>query len=177
MLRTAAGDRRAWTRLVERHLSAVVGYAWHLLDNHAEAEDVAQETFLRLLSKVGQWRPGGPSLRAWLYRVATNLCIDQRRSRRTIGLDDAPELPRAAENAAELDQCLDQRRLVRRALQELPEGQRMAIALVYYQGFTNREAAELMGVGVDAVESRLARARRALKRRLQPVKADLIGAS
>ena len=93
MLRTAAGDRRAWTRLVERHLSAVVGYAWHLLDSHAEAEDVAQETFVRLLSKVGQWQPGGASLRAWLYRVATNLCIDQRRLRRTIGLADAPEPP------------------------------------------------------------------------------------
>ena len=176
MLRTAAGDRRAWTRLVERHLSAVVGYAWHLLDSHAEAEDVAQETFVRLLSKVGQWQPGGASLRAWLYRVATNLCIDQRRLRRTIGLADAPEPPRAAETEAELDQYLDRRRLVRRALQELPEGQRMAIILIYYHGFTNREAAELMGVSVDAVESRLARARRALRRRLQPVKPDLLGA-
>ena len=52
----------------------------------------------------------------------------------------------------------------------------MAIILIYYHGFTNREAAELMGVSVDAVESRLARARRALRRRLQPVKPDLLGA-
>ncbi len=173
----ASGDQSAWTVLVERHLSAIVGYAWHVLGDRAEAEDVAQETFLRLLGKIEGWRPGGPGLRTWLYRVAINLCIDRRRLRREMPLEEMLDLPEGADRQPALDDRLDQRHAVRKALDALPERQRMAITLVYYQGMTNREAAELLEVSVEAVESLLARARRALRRQLDPVITDLMGVS
>ena len=175
--RAATGDGSAWTILVERHLSGIVGCAWHVLGDHAEAEDVAQETFLRLLGKLESWRAGGPALRVWLYRVAVNLSIDRWRMRRETSLDGMAEMAAGADRELALGERLDQRRAVRRALDALPEKQRTAITLVYYQGLTNGEAAALLEVSVEAVESRLARARRALRRHLDPVITDLMGAS
>lgn len=175
--RAAIGDQSAWTILIQRHLSVIVRYAWYVLGDRAEAEDVAQETFLRLLGKVECWRPGGPELRTWLYRVAINLCIDRRRLRREMSYDEMPEMPEGADREPVLDDRLDQRHAVRKALDALPERQRTVITLVYYQGMTNREAAELLEVSVEAVESRLVRARRALRRQLEPVITDLMGAS
>ena len=178
LVRAAAiGDQSAWAILVERHLSAIVGHAWYMLDDHAEAEDVAQETFLRLFGKLGSWRPGGPQLRTWLYRVAINLCIDRQRSHRKILFDEMPDMLEGGDREPVLGERLDQKITVRRALTDLPERQKTAIALVYYQGMTNREAAELLDVSVEAVESLLARARQTLRRQLDPVITDLMGAS
>ncbi len=67
ILQAQAGDRRAWGALVDRHLNAITGYAWYMLGDQGDAEDVAQETFLRLMGKVGTWQPdGGASLKTWL---------------------------------------------------------------------------------------------------------------
>jgi RNA polymerase sigma-70 factor (ECF subfamily) len=81
--RIARGDAGAWPVLVERHLGAVTGFAWTVLGDRAEAEDVAQETFVRLMRKSPDWRPGGAKLRTWIFRVAMNLSTDRwRRLRR-----------------------------------------------------------------------------------------------
>ena len=81
--RIARGDAGAWPVLVERHLGAVTGFAWTVLGDRAEAEDVAQETFVRLMRKAPDWRPGGAKLRTRLFRVAMNLSTDRwRRLRR-----------------------------------------------------------------------------------------------
>jgi RNA polymerase sigma-70 factor (ECF subfamily) len=171
--RAAGGDRDAWSTLVDRHLGAITGYAWYMLGDRAEAEDVAQETFLRFVRKIGGWQPGGAILKTWLYRVAINLCIDRRRKRVPVPLEEAPEM--ADTGAANPDEALDRKRQVRAALDHLPERQKKAIVLVYYQGNSNKEVAELLGLSVDAVESLLARARRSLKSRLADVRAELIG--
>lgn len=174
--RVATGDTTAWPLLVERHLAAIVAHAWYFLHDSAEAEDVAQESFVRLMAKSRDWAPGGPKLRTWLYRVASNLCIDRQRARRTVSLDAMEESgPRLVDDRMP-DGDLDHRRLVRRALDRLPEKQRLAMILIYYQGFTNREAAELMESSVEAVESLLARARRTLRRELDSERPDLLGA-
>ena len=171
--RVAAGDRAAWGALVERHLAAVVGFAWYQLGDRAEAEDVAQETFVRLIGKVDDWRPGGPALRTWLYRVARNLCIDHRRAARTVPLEDLPDRPG---EAPDLERGVNLRRSVRWALDTLPERQRTALVLVHYQGLTNQEAARMLDTSVAAVESLLGRARRTLRRRLEASKSELLGA-
>lgn len=173
MADVAVGDRRAWRSLVERHLSAVHGAAWHLLGDRAEAEDVAQETFLRLMPKAADWRTDRASVRTWLRRVAVNLSIDRLRARRTVSLEFV------AETAVDTDVAtdVDRRRQVRAALDGLPERQRTAIVLVHYQGYSQREAAEFLSISTDAVESLLARGRRTLKQRLESVAADLLGAS
>ncbi len=173
--RFARGDDAAWRVLVDRHLGSVHGYAWYMLNDHAEAEDVAQETFVRLLRKAPDWQPGGARLRTWLYRVAINQCIDRRRVVRPEPLEHATKVADPATGAVRMDHGLDLARNVEAALQLLGERQRTAIVLVHYQGFTNPETAALLDCSVEAVESLLARARRALKESLAPVANDLLG--
>ncbi len=170
----AAGDSSAWPKLVERHLSPLVALGWRILGDRAEAEDVAQEVFVRLLAKVPTWEPGGALLRTWLSRVAINLCIDRRRARRTTPLDDLPEPKDPASDEAVVARRFDMARKVRAALHKLPERQTIAMTLVHYHGFSNREAAGMLDVSVDALESLLARGRRAMKKDLSSVAEDLL---
>ncbi len=172
--RAAAGDRAAWAGLVERYLVAIAGYAWYMLGDQAEAEDVAQETFMRLMGKIPGWdAAGSASLKTWLYRVAINQCIDRRRKNVPDLMETLPEIP--VGGAGETDARFDEMRAVAEAVGRLPERQKMVLVLVYYQGFTNGEAAELMSLSVEAVESLLSRARRALRATLAPLRADLLG--
>lgn len=171
-----AGDARAAEALVRRHLSRMVGLARRMLNDASEAEDVAQEVFLRVWREAPRWRPGAAKFETWMHRVALNLCYDRLRRRREraepdAGLfvaDDAPlasEIWLARQRAAK----------VQAALAQLPERQRAAIALVHFQEQSNIAAAETLEISVEALESLLARGRRALKAALADVAKDLIG--
>ncbi len=173
--RIQAGDRSAWPPLVDRHLGAVFGYAYRVLGDHGEAEDVAQETFLRLMAKAKTWRKDGAKLRTWLYRVAVNLSIDHKRRMRPGSLDDIADPPHPDHDEAGMVRGLDCSKALSRALDGLGEHQRQALLLVHYQGFSNKEASAILGISTRALESRLARARRALRRDLSPVMAVLTG--
>ena len=172
--RIALGDGTAWPVLLKRHLSPVMGYAWYVLQDHAAAEDVAQETFVRLLGKVDSWHAGGPKLRTWLYRVAMNLCIDRRRARREVALDETIAPPDPVTDGRSLERRTELTAKVGSALARLPERQALALTLVHYQGFTQDEAARVLEVSVAALESLLARGRRTLRRELAPIAADLL---
>jgi RNA polymerase sigma-70 factor (ECF subfamily) len=173
--RVAGGDGRAWQAIVDRHAQSILSSAWYMLGDRAEAEDVAQETFIRLMGKAGSWQAGGPKLRTWLYRVAANLCIDRKRQRRTEPLDTVAERPDPTTDPGAVGHTIDVTRAVSRAMAELPERQRMAVSLVHFQGLSNIEAAEALEISVDALESLLARARRTLRGTLQPARQDLLG--
>ncbi|MCX8231217.1 MAG: sigma-70 family RNA polymerase sigma factor, partial [Alphaproteobacteria bacterium] len=172
--RLADGNKEAWNEITRRHLSALVGYAWHMLRDQAEAEDVAQETMVRLMRKAETWEPGGAKVKTWLFRVAINQCIDRQRARRTTSLDVVAEQadPNTAGATVARDHAL--RRTVGGAVDGLPTRQKQALTLVYYQGFSQQEAAEALAVSVDAVESLLARARRTLKTQLKDLAGDLL---
>jgi RNA polymerase sigma-70 factor (ECF subfamily) len=174
LVRTADGDRNAWSVLVERHLTAVVRYASYSLRDGALAEDIAQETFLRLARKAADWTAGGPSLRAWLYRVARNLCIDQRRANRTDPIEGIEAMPDPLAGLA-INRTIDIETRVRQALDALPERQKAAIVLVHFEGLTGQEAGDAMGVSVEALESLLARGRRTLRHDLASLAPDLLG--
>ena len=171
----AAGNQAAWGVLLARYLDRITGYAWHMLRDHAEAEDVAQETFMRLMNKAATWQPGGAKLSTWLYRVAINQCIDRRRAKRPESIETVPDFAAEGGDENDLGRRLDMTNTVRKALATLPDRQMEAITLVHYQGMSNIEAASLLEVSVDALESLLARARRALRNELSPVAADLLG--
>lgn len=173
--RIVAGDGAAWAQLVDRHLASVVSQAWYMLNDRDEAEDVAQEAFLRLMKKVRDWRPGGPRLRTWLHRVTVNLCIDRRRTRRPEPLETLAETAEPGTELGAVDQGLDLEHSVRAALQTLNDRQRAAMILIHYEGFSNIEAAAILGLTVDALESLLARARRAIRRELEDVAGELLG--
>ncbi|MDJ0948390.1 MAG: sigma-70 family RNA polymerase sigma factor [Alphaproteobacteria bacterium] len=165
----AAGSQDAWRRLVDRHLPAVTGYAWSMLGNRADAEDVAQDTFLRFFRKIATWQAGPPSVRAWLHRVATNLSIDRHRTGRLQAAVSSDADPADESADADMDDRLDRQAQLRRALAALTDRQRAAVVLVHYHGFTQQEVASMLDTSVEAVESLLARGRRVLRDRLAPI--------
>lgn len=162
--------------LVERHTDKIYAVCFRMLGNKHAAEDAAQETFLRLWRHAANWRPQGAKFETWLYRVAMNICLDQLRKRKR----EAPEeaAPERVDPEPGPDQALfaGQRRFaIDAALEALPERQRMSIVLCHYQEMTNIEAAKVMSVSVDALESLLARGRRALRAKLAPMRENLLG--
>ena len=168
----AAGDQAACRRLMQRHLAPILRYAARLLADSAEAEDVAQETFLRLWQRLDRWPADGSGLAAWLFRVAHNLCIDRIRRRRTVPMDDAAEPVDDRPDAAQDLMRRERDRAVERAIQALPERQRAALLLCHHEGLSNAETARVLDIGVEAVESLLARARRTLRRCLTAAEAE-----
>lgn len=115
-------------------------------------------------------------MRTWLYRVAGNLCIDRIRARKPDTPLDAAEETSIIDIQPHLDGKLDARRVVHKALTALPDRQQVVLILVYYQGYTVKEAAVMLAVSEHAAESLLARARRAMRAALEPNREDLIGA-
>lgn len=156
-------------------LSNLYSAALRLTRNPADAEDLVQETYLRAYRGFGSFRPG-TNLRAWMYRILTNTFINAYRKRQrepqTVpddGIDEWYLYDRlaAAEASAEtevLERIPDED--VRAALDALPEGFRMAVLLADVEGFSYREIAEILGIPIGTVMSRLHRGRRALEKAL-----------
>ena len=168
MGKIAAGDKSAYTEFLTRHLSAIVDFAWRHVGRRVDAEDVAQEAFIRVWNKAPNWRAQGPSPRSWLYRITYHLCIDELRRRRPeASLQDAgdPTDPGATPE----DSLLGHARIgqVAEAFRALPERQSTAIALCAYHGLSNKEAAATLNITVEALESLLSRGRRRLRQLLQ----------
>jgi RNA polymerase sigma-70 factor (ECF subfamily) len=152
--------------LVARKLPRLLALATRLLGDRMEAEDVAQEVFVRIWKQAARWREGEAKFDTWMHRVALNLCYDRLRGQREDQSDDPPDsIDPAALPDARLEARADQAR-VRAALGALPSRQREALVLTYYQEMSNVDAAALMGVSVDALESLLTRARRNLRAQL-----------
>jgi len=147
-----------------------------MLKTRHGAEDATQETFLRLWRHAARWRPRGVKFETWLYRVAMNICLDQlRKTRREAPEEAAPEM---IDHGPRPDEALfraEQRFAIDDALEMLPDRQRLAVTLRHFQELSNIEAADIMGVSVDALESLLARGRRNLRGRLAPMRAQLTG--
>ena len=177
MVLYANGDRHAALALTQRVTPRVLAYASRLLSgDRAEAEDVAQETMLRLWKVAPDWRQGETKVTTWAYRVATNLCIDRQRSRtrkRQMALDDAPEPVDGALGAEGRLQEAGRMAALETALAQLPDRQRQAVVLRHLEGMTNPEIAAIMEIGVEAVESLTSRGKRALVAILSGQKAAL----
>lgn len=171
--RGKGSNRSAWSELVDRHLPPIARYASYVLRDPARAEDVAQETFVRLMRKAPDWESGGANLRTWLFRVALNLCIDIKRSRQFEPMDTADAFPDPI-GTEQTDGRIDLERSVKGAIADLPERQQTAIVMVHYEGFSGNEAAEALDITVEALESLLARARRTLRKSLMEVAPDLL---
>jgi RNA polymerase sigma-70 factor (ECF subfamily) len=163
LARVAAGEAGAFRSLMDRHLPTVLAISRRMLRDDAEAEDVAQETLLRMWRNAAGLELGPNGVRPWLRRVASNLCIDRVRARRNTTLTDT--VPEQAEPAGQFQQLAERELGVRvdAALKALPERQRLALTLFHYEGMSQIEVGEVMGISDEAVESLLARARRALK--------------
>lgn len=170
----ANGDRVAAKVLTLRLTPRVFRQAFRVLQDQAEAEDVAQEAMLRLWKTAPDWRQGEAKITTWVYQVTANLCTDRLRRRKPSDPLDAVTEPEDGADSADM-QMQNQTRAaaLNAALQELPDRQREAVTLRHLEEFTNPQIAEAMGVGVEAVESLVARGKRALKGLLAKRKEEL----
>lgn len=165
--RLRARDAGAFRVLIERHMPLLLGVARRILQDEAEAEDVVQEAFVKLWQSGAGLEIGDAGVRPWLRRVVTNHCIDRiRAGRRTDVTDEIPEQPVAATQFTNLAES-DLSARIARAMQDLPERQRQALALFHFEGLSQSEVAAALAISDEAVESLLSRARRTLRSTLK----------
>lgn len=168
MRRLALGRMDALAALVHRHQSVVRAVAFRMTRRDDLADDITQETFLRVHRSAGSYQPTA-AFRTWLYRIVSNLCLDRLRSPRLAELTEvtkAPTAPAADVAALAAERC----RAVQAAIARLPERQRLAVILHRYEGLSHAQIAESTEWSESAVESLLVRAYGTLRTELTPWK-------
>ncbi len=163
MARIAARDSQALRLASDRHAHAVWRVAYRMLGDATEAEDIAQEALLKLWSHADRWKPGGAGIAAWLKTVTVNQCLDRlRRKRFTSG----EEVPERADQTPLADEGIEQDEIcqtVKHCIENLPDRQRAAVVLTYYEELANQSAANTLAMQLKAFESLLFRARSSLR--------------
>ena len=167
------GDEEAFRTIVERHQDRLVRLCQRLLHDREEALDAAQEVFIKAYRKAGKLEPRG-ELYTWLYRVATNHCLNRLRRHRIVRFlpignphEDESGWSEPADRAPTPDQQLAARQqwqFTRDAISSLPDNQRAVLVLAKFEGLSYRQIAETLQITEGAVESRLFRAMRNLSR-------------
>ena len=166
LARAVEGDQEAFRGLVRRNQRLVYSIAWHFFGDRALAEDLAQEVFLQLYQNLGSIESDS-HLVFWLRQVATRKCIDHLRwldKRRHASLEEIGEQPAAADGAE--PDLLETRRL-RRLVASLPEKFRAVVVLRFQEDLSPAEIAQVLGWPLNSVKSRLHRALKMLRERLE----------
>jgi len=167
----ASGDERAFAILVQRYLQKVIHLAFRYVGDMQEAEDVAQEAFNKVWKQAPKWQSknkgGSAKFSTWFYRVVINQAIDFTRKKKAIPVEHVPEVIDETHNAQKMMETAEKSNYIRHAIEQLPERQKMALILCFYEDHSNKQAAEYMEVSLKALESLLVRARRALKESLK----------
>ncbi|MBL8916323.1 MAG: RNA polymerase sigma factor [Archangium sp.] len=187
MLAFKSGDARAFSTLVQRHRGPVYNFILRYVGHRQRAEDLLQETWLKVVRSSGEWQPKA-KFTTWVYTIARNLCVDSARKetfRKTDSLD-APASQDEAEGRSVGDLVADEagqtpdraahnvrlRPLIEQALQALPSEQREVFLLREYQGIGFKEIAEVTGVNENTVKSRMRYALEGLRKRLEELGVD-----
>lgn len=166
-------DAEAYRILVERHVDRAYAVALRILRNVSDAEDVAQEALVKAWTHRQSWQPGRAKFSTWLYRVVFNRCIDLRRRPTNACLDDEAE---PQDDQPDSVTMIHRRQVYDRlgeAMATMPDQQRAALTLSYFDDMGNGEIAEILGTTVQAVESLLKRGRQGLRERLRRSEHDV----
>ncbi len=166
MQEVADGDMDAFGELVRRHQDAAWRIAYHYVGDRAEAEDLAQEAFLKILDAASSYCPTA-RFSTYLYRVIANVCIDYHRKKRPDYVADMPPQESPADAPDRQLLTAERDRAIQRALDQLPDRQRMAVVLCYFEDLPLAEIADAMDTTYKAVERLLARARKSLAPHLE----------
>lgn len=161
------GDHAAFASLVRRHSLRFYRVAYRFMGSKSEAEDVVQDAFLKLWEKPDSWNHDlGSAFTTWFYRVVVNLCLDRNKKKRPSQLSENMEIVDSRESQeANLIQN-QQEKLLETQISALPQRQKVALNLCFYEGLSNQEAAKIMGVRLKALQSLLMRAKTTLKEKL-----------
>ena len=173
LARFAKGDRAAAQVLTARLAPVVYTQAFRMLGDRAEAEDITQDSLLRLWHAAPDWQAGQAKVTTWLYRVTSNLCIDKMRKSKCHSSGAVPEMP---DNGPDMERRLQDRaraQALRAALRDLPNRQKQAMILRHLEGLSNPDVAQIMQISVEAVESLVSRGKRSLADALAPQKKAL----
>lgn len=178
MLECRKGDMSAFELLVRRYQDPLVNYIHYTINDYHRAEDLAQETFIRVFKSASRYEPKS-SFKSWLYTIATNLSRNEIRNRirrKTYFLEDMVD---ENEDVYHSEYMIDTRlqpdilyekkerqQLIKRSLRQLPENQRLALTLVTYQELSYEDISEILNCSVGAVKSLIHRARQNMKKLL-----------
>jgi RNA polymerase sigma-70 factor, ECF subfamily len=166
--RIQSGDNDAFDELMRRYKRPVVNFIYRMLGDASEADDVAQEVFVRVYQHIGEFTPRA-KFSTWLFALAHNAALDRSRWRKrhpTESLDSVPEAATAT-SVADQTHINEVGKHIATAVAALPEDQRTAIVLAEYQGMSYAEIAAIMRCSEKSVESRLYRAKQTLRERLR----------
>jgi len=179
------GDLSAFDQLLRLHEKQAYNLAYRLTQNYDDANDIMQEAFIRVYNSIGSFR-GDAHFSTWLYRVITNVYLDQRKREKNrahasleeyIELDDSTVSRQVQDPAPRPDDLLEEKErseAIEKAIGTLPDYQRAMLILYHLQGCSYEEISRILGMPLGTVKSRLNRARLALKEKLQPVR-ELFG--
>lgn len=179
--RCRRGDLGAFNDLVRRYEKQVYNFAYRLTNNYDDANDIAQDAFLRVYNAIGSFR-GDASFTTWLFRITTNVFLDDRKRARAhphSSLDEYLELDESAvarqiedpgPTPEEITEEAERNKILQNAIGNLPEYQRSMVVMYHAQQKSYEEIAEIMDLPIGTVKSRLNRARLALKEKLSPLR-------
>jgi len=164
--RTGRGDEQAFEQLVAKYERAVFNTIYRYIGAYDDVEDIAQEVFLRVWRHAGKFK-GRSKFSTWLYRITANQCLSYRSKHRQApasldGMVEKGTVPKTLQTERDIAQR-ERVQVIQKALDELPERQRMALVLSQYDGMSYKEIAATMNVSVGSVESLIFRARTALR--------------
>ncbi len=178
MMKCRKGDIGAFELLVRRYQNPLINYIHRFIDDYHRSEDLSQETFLRVFKSASRYKPTA-SFKSWLYTIATNLCRNEIRNRSRRNTCSFEELVEEGTDVYDTEIMRDtrylpdvllekkeQRQIIRKALAQLPDNQRVALTLVTYQDLRYEEVAEILGCSVGAVKALIHRARQKMKKLL-----------
>jgi RNA polymerase sigma-70 factor (ECF subfamily) len=165
------GDTGLFAEIVRRHQDSVYGMALRFTGTPSDAEDVSQEAFLKAFRSLPGFK-GEARVSTWLFRIVYNLCIDWLRKKgrsgsRAIPLEEGREIPDSRSSVEGDVLSSEDKERVRVALNGLEERYRSVVILLYYQDMSYVEISEVLNIPVKTVETRLYRARRMLRERLE----------
>lgn len=163
-------NHSAYTELVNRHTSRFYALAYRTLFDKVTAEDIVQDAFLTLWRAPHRWKlERGAKFTTWFYKIVINLCFDHNKKKTPLPLDEAFDI---ADECSNLERVFDQdqkQQIIDKAIAQLPEAQRTALNLCFYEKVSNQQAATIMDLKLKALQSLLIRAKNALKKNVKPL--------